>query len=331
MSPEIINGQQFDLPTDVFSLGIIFVEIMSRRLVDSRTYTVSSHWDWRRFSADLTQRQAPSFTPDPDEIRRRTSAGCPPLLVDLAEVCCLANPSERPKMSEVLDRLREIELEVLSRLDDRDGGEHVGSVRLVSHAGKRAMPIFDVDQKLREADADMDGEEDVRKMEQEALVTLAGLDIGGGGAVSVGENGQTWRTARWQERGSALSEYTDANEVLGQCLEAICCTVLTRSRWTPKAATFDRDILIPRHRRNNLILIHIGSGFQSSPVSVRLQYRDSTRPRHSRIDNDSQRCPYRDGRWFDASGLSDWVDPISGKLGDRQAGKCGHLRFRRTG
>jgi LIM domain kinase 1 len=41
MSPEIINGLEFDLPTDVFSLGIIFIEIMSRKLVDSRTYTVS--------------------------------------------------------------------------------------------------------------------------------------------------------------------------------------------------------------------------------------------------------------------------------------------------
>ena len=40
MSPEIINGLQFDLPTDVFSLGIIFIEILSRKLVDSRTYTV---------------------------------------------------------------------------------------------------------------------------------------------------------------------------------------------------------------------------------------------------------------------------------------------------
>lgn len=41
MSPEIINGHDFDLPTDVFSLGIIFVEILSRKLVDSKTYTVS--------------------------------------------------------------------------------------------------------------------------------------------------------------------------------------------------------------------------------------------------------------------------------------------------
>jgi serine/threonine protein kinase len=40
MSPEIINGLNFDLPTDVFSLGIIFIEIMSRRLVDSKTFIV---------------------------------------------------------------------------------------------------------------------------------------------------------------------------------------------------------------------------------------------------------------------------------------------------
>lgn len=41
MSPEIINGFEFDLPTDVFSLGMIFVEILSRRLVDSKTFVVS--------------------------------------------------------------------------------------------------------------------------------------------------------------------------------------------------------------------------------------------------------------------------------------------------
>jgi len=120
-------------------------------------------------------------------------------------------------MSDVLIRLRTIELEVLSRLDEKEGGEHVGSVRLVSHAGKpRAIPVFDVDPKLKGTEADAEEEEDVRKMEQEALVTLAGLGIGGGGAMSIGEDGQTWRTARWQERGSEVSEYTDASEMLGE-------------------------------------------------------------------------------------------------------------------
>ena len=37
MSPEIINGHEFDLPTDAFPLGIIIIEIMSRKLVDSKT------------------------------------------------------------------------------------------------------------------------------------------------------------------------------------------------------------------------------------------------------------------------------------------------------
>jgi LIM domain kinase 1 len=41
MSPEIINGFEIDLPTDVFSLGIIFVEILCRRLVDSKNFIVS--------------------------------------------------------------------------------------------------------------------------------------------------------------------------------------------------------------------------------------------------------------------------------------------------
>lgn len=41
MSPEILNGRDLDLPTDVFSLGIIFIEILSRRLVDSKNFVVS--------------------------------------------------------------------------------------------------------------------------------------------------------------------------------------------------------------------------------------------------------------------------------------------------
>ncbi len=116
-------------------------------------------------------------------------------------------------MLAVLLQLREIELEVLARLDDKDGGEHVGSVRLVYHAGKRAMPIFEADTKPRRPNPETKGGEADEKMEVDALVTLAGLDIGRGGATSIGEDGQTWRTARWNERGSAMTLYTDASEM----------------------------------------------------------------------------------------------------------------------
>ena len=119
-------------------------------------------------------------------------------------------------MSDVLARLREIELEVLARLEDKENGEHVGSVKLVHHVGKRAMPIFDLDPKVREGDTECEGEEEARKIEEDALITLAGLDIGGGGASVVGEKGKTWRTARWHERGIVLSQYVDASEIPGR-------------------------------------------------------------------------------------------------------------------
>ena len=115
----------------------------------------------------------------------------------------------------MLARLREIELEVLARLEDKEGGEHVGSMRLVHHVGKRAMPIFDLDPKSREGAKECEVEEDVQKIEEDALMTLAGLDIGGGGASVVSEKGKTWRTARWHERGIVLSQYADASEMRG--------------------------------------------------------------------------------------------------------------------
>lgn len=40
MSPEMMNGHPFGLPTDVFTLGIVFVEISARRVVDLRTFQV---------------------------------------------------------------------------------------------------------------------------------------------------------------------------------------------------------------------------------------------------------------------------------------------------
>lgn len=41
MSPEMMNGQPFGLPTDVFSLGILFVEIASKHVVDETHFQVS--------------------------------------------------------------------------------------------------------------------------------------------------------------------------------------------------------------------------------------------------------------------------------------------------
>ncbi|KAJ7619432.1 kinase-like domain-containing protein [Roridomyces roridus] len=122
MSPEILLGDEFDLPTDIFSLGVIFCEIAARKLADDHHF--------KRF--------APSFGIDPAEVHQLANQGCPPAFISLCIDCCSINPADRPTTRDVLERLRVIEAEVLARPNE---GEdlHVGSVKLMT-AGRRAGP-----------------------------------------------------------------------------------------------------------------------------------------------------------------------------------------------
>ncbi|QRW13863.1 TKL/LISK/LISK-DD1 protein kinase [Ceratobasidium sp. AG-Ba] len=119
MSPEILTGDEFDLPTDVFSMGVIFCEVIARKLADDTVF----------------KRSAPHWGIDQDEVRSRASPGCPPALIDLALDCCATNPEARPTMREVLVRLRAIELAVL----EKAGDAHVGSIKFFT-AGSRKRP-----------------------------------------------------------------------------------------------------------------------------------------------------------------------------------------------
>lgn len=118
MSPEILLGEEFDLPTDIFSLGIIFCEIAARRLADDRHF----------------KRTGPTFGIDAEEVQRWASPGCPPALLALAFDCLSEDPKARPTTRLILDRLGEIEAEVLSRPDTDD--LHVGSIKLMT-GGRR--------------------------------------------------------------------------------------------------------------------------------------------------------------------------------------------------
>lgn len=121
-------------------------------------------------------------------------------------------------MPEVLARLREIELEVLSRLDNET--EHVGSIRILQHTGKRAMPIFEPvkDTTHKESDKEDEGEASDKRMEEDALEALAKLQVDGKGAAQAGteEGKDTWRTARWEERPSIMTQWSDASEMRGK-------------------------------------------------------------------------------------------------------------------
>ncbi|GJF00384.1 kinase-like protein [Phanerochaete sordida] len=114
MSPEILMGNEFDLPTDIFSLGIIFCEIAARKLASEHTF----------------KRHAPSFTIDPAELRKLASPGCPPAFVQLALDCCAEEPHDRPTTRLILERLRDIEAEVLARPSEAD--DNIGSVKFMT-------------------------------------------------------------------------------------------------------------------------------------------------------------------------------------------------------
>ncbi|KAF9264606.1 kinase-like protein [Marasmius fiardii PR-910] len=122
MSPEILLGEEFDLPTDIFSLGIIYCEIIARRLADDKHF----------------KRAAPTFSIDAEEVHKLASPGCPPELIALCLDCLATDPAHRPTTRNILERLAIIEAEVLARPDESDQ-VNVGSIKFMT-GGKRPGP-----------------------------------------------------------------------------------------------------------------------------------------------------------------------------------------------
>jgi LIM domain kinase 1 len=48
----MVNGEEFDLPTDVYTLGLVFIELLSRKLVARWLFTVSITLNWGSVVAD---------------------------------------------------------------------------------------------------------------------------------------------------------------------------------------------------------------------------------------------------------------------------------------
>ena len=140
MSPEILLGEEFDLPTDIFSLGIIFCEIAARRLADDYHF----------------KRAAPTFGIDVTEVKRRAADGCPESFIKLCLDCLALEPASRPTTRGILDRLHEIEVEVLLRPSESDD-MHIGSVRFMA-GGKRGgglrIPSFGLGRRTDEEGED---------------------------------------------------------------------------------------------------------------------------------------------------------------------------------
>jgi len=162
MSPEILLGNEFDLPTDIFSLGIIFCEIAARKLADDNHF----------------KRHPPEFGIDTDELCKLVSPGCPPDFLSLCLDCLAVDPSARPTTRDVLERLRLIEAEVLVRPDE---GEdlHVGSIKFMTGDKRPAaaprIPSFGmgVGKEIRSSAASDDSDDEL----MEAVLGLSSVDV----------------------------------------------------------------------------------------------------------------------------------------------------------
>ncbi|KAG6812615.1 hypothetical protein H0H92_001834 [Tricholoma furcatifolium] len=164
MSPEILLGEEFDLPIDIFSLGIIFCEIAARKLADDTHF----------------KRHPPTFGIDVEEVQRLADHDCPKDFLVLCIDCLNIDPSKRPTTREILERLRAIEAQVHARPNDGEDA-HVGSIKFLT-GGKRSaagprIPSFGLgigkDIRHNGSSASDDNEED--EEDEELIKAVQGL------------------------------------------------------------------------------------------------------------------------------------------------------------
>lgn len=169
MSPEILLGDEFGLSTDIFSFGIILCEIGARKLADDHTF----------------KRAAPTFGIDEKEVRTLlgSSQGCPRAFTQLALDCLSHNPNLRPNIITILQRLRDIELEVLARPSEADD-VHVGSVKFMTGHKRPGpaprIPSFGtgVGKDIRNNRAEGDSSDDEGTSDEEQLIeAIKSLDV----------------------------------------------------------------------------------------------------------------------------------------------------------
>ncbi|PLW36398.1 hypothetical protein PCASD_13715 [Puccinia coronata f. sp. avenae] len=140
MSPEILRGLPFDLSTDVYSLGIIFCELISMKRAGA--CASSSICDESAF----LQRAPPRYSiksSDINSLLETQDVGCPTSFIELSLRCTQVDAQLRPTLKEILSALDSIE-EVIIReerqklLDGDDGAQSekgtipsVGSMKFV--------------------------------------------------------------------------------------------------------------------------------------------------------------------------------------------------------
>ena len=96
MAPEVISGEFYDEKADVFSFGMVVVELITRQKPPVRVPA-------RRYAFNETA------------FRESLPEDCPPEFAEVAIMCAEYNPAKRPSFKEVLRILKKLSTELKQR------------------------------------------------------------------------------------------------------------------------------------------------------------------------------------------------------------------------
>ncbi|KAI9143667.1 kinase-like domain-containing protein [Paraphysoderma sedebokerense] len=124
MAPEIILCIPFDHRIDIFSYGIILCELITRRLANGIT---------------TIKRVVPGFGIDSLELKNLAPKDTPPELINLALKCCEDDPKMRPGWKDILNVLKEVEMEIIKKEVEGKGStskvENIGLLGTLMFSG----------------------------------------------------------------------------------------------------------------------------------------------------------------------------------------------------
>jgi len=92
MAPEVILGLQYDNKIDVFSYGVVLVELITRI----------------KISTELQRKPTDAFGLDVTKFKSLIPSECPPDFAQLAIDCCSYEPKERPAFKDIIRRIKPI-------------------------------------------------------------------------------------------------------------------------------------------------------------------------------------------------------------------------------
>ncbi|KAM9956291.1 hypothetical protein ACTFIR_003003 [Dictyostelium discoideum] len=99
MSPEVILGIQYSYSADIYSFGMVLLELITRNKLDER----------------LPQN---NFDIDYEELQNKIPSECPREFLELSMKCCNYDPNDRPSFTDIVQTLDQLAIKLIKETPD---------------------------------------------------------------------------------------------------------------------------------------------------------------------------------------------------------------------